>query len=217
MGTKIKCVRADSFSESKTIQDDIWQNIAKADVLIVDVTNLNPNVMLEYGVAAALRPPTQVIVIKSADDKLEHPFDVKPLRYLLYSRSILGGVTSNTFIEGLYQSMLEALAPTSSHTSFSGHERQRVFCRYAKRRQARLDSSPGVAHRRTIDDGLEFGSFTSIQNPGSNSQLRTTRTSEHEFSFGSRNSSLMACKRTSIHSLAWPSGASMSMLIGVAS
>jgi hypothetical protein len=59
-GITIECRRADTLHESKTIHDDIWQHIAAADVLVVDATGLSPNVMIEYGVAAAQRRPSQV-------------------------------------------------------------------------------------------------------------------------------------------------------------
>ena len=163
-GVTITCLRADSFHESKTIHDDIWRNIAKADILVVDVTRLNPNVMFEYGVAAALRRPTQVIVIKSEEDKSEHPFDVKPLRYLTYRRSILGNLGASTFFNSLHGSVLEALTPApymppSANTGGKGFT---VDLRKGDRPDLIL--SPGITHRRVMNDGLEFGSYYIYRN-----------------------------------------------------
>jgi hypothetical protein len=54
-GIEIECRRADTLHEAKTIHDDIWRHITSADLLVIDVTGLKPNVMIEFGVAAAVR------------------------------------------------------------------------------------------------------------------------------------------------------------------
>jgi hypothetical protein len=111
-GISIECRRSDTLHESKTIHDDIWRHIAAADFLVVDVTGLNPNVMIEYGVASAQRRPHQVILIKSEEDQLRLPFNAFAQRYLPYRRSILG---DQAFIAGLCQSMIQAITP-APHT-----------------------------------------------------------------------------------------------------
>jgi hypothetical protein len=107
-GIEIECRRADTLHEAKPIHDDIWRHIAAADFLIVDVTGLNPNVMIEFGVAAALRRPGQVILIKSADDTSRLPFNAFAQRYVSYRRSILG---DQEFIAGLQAAMIQAITP----------------------------------------------------------------------------------------------------------
>jgi hypothetical protein len=161
-GIEIECRRADTLHESKTIHDDIWRHITSADLLVVDVTGLNPNVMIEYGVAAALRRPHQVILIKSEDDPSPLPFNAFAQRYLTYHRSILG---DQAFIEGLYQSMIQAVTPapfsppTLAVTSGMGFS---LDLRQGDRPDLIL--SPAITHRRTADDGLEFGSFYVFRN-----------------------------------------------------
>jgi hypothetical protein len=157
MGTPIEVKRADSFSESKVIHDDIWRHIAKADVLVVDVTGQNANVMYEYGMAAAVRRPAQVIAIKSKDDELSHPFDVGPLRYLSYERSIIG---AQEFLKNLYESMLQALTP-APYVPPLVNANAAGFRTIDLRDNDRPDLilSPGITHRRIMEDGLEFGSF----------------------------------------------------------
>jgi hypothetical protein len=126
------------------------------------VTGLNPNVMYEHGVAAAIRRPHQVIVIKSKDDELRHPFDVSPLRYLTYNRSVMG---DQDFIQSLCQSMLQAVTPapyvppvaTAEVYGFSA-----IDLRKGDRRDLIL--SPGITHRRLAEDGLEFGSYYMFRN-----------------------------------------------------
>lgn len=107
-GIAIECRRADTLHEAKTIHDDIWRHIAAADLLVVDVTGLNPNVMIEFGVAAALRRPGQVILIKSADDTSRLPFNAFAQRYVTYRKSILG---DREFIIGLQAAMIQAITP----------------------------------------------------------------------------------------------------------
>ena len=161
-GIEIECRRADTLYVSKTIHDDIWHHIAAADFLIVDVTGLNANVMYEYGVAAAIRRPYQVIAIKSKDDESRHPFDVGPLRYLTYSRSVTG---DRDFIENLGRSMLQAVTPApyvpwSAKADVNGFST--IDLRNGDRRDVIL--SPGITHRRLAEDGLEFGSYYVFRN-----------------------------------------------------
>ena len=127
-GIQIECRRADTLHEAKAIHDDIWRHIATADLLVIDVTGLNPNVMIEFGVAAALRRPQQVILIKDKADSSHLPFNAFAQRYLSYTRMILG---DQAFIEGLEKSMIQGPQPmtlmpeclqnrraSSSHTGF---------------------------------------------------------------------------------------------------
>lgn len=161
-GIEIECRRADTLREAKAVHDDIWRHIASADLLVVDVTGLNSNVMIELGVAAAMRRPTQVILIKAADDPSRLPFNAFAQRYLLYRRSIVG---DPDFLVGLHTSMIQAITPapyipsplssgaaTGLHIDFQQGDRPDILL------------SPGVTHRRRVDDCLEFGSFYVYRN-----------------------------------------------------
>ena len=161
-GIEIDCRRADTLHESKTIHDDIWRHIAAADLLVVDVTGLNPNVMIEYGVAAALRRPHQVILVKSEDDQSRLPFNAFAQRYLTYRRSILG---DEAFIQGLYQSMIQAVTPAPyapPSPAAIGSNGFSIDLRQGDRPDLIL--SPGITHRRLAQDGLEFGSYYVFRN-----------------------------------------------------
>lgn len=154
--------RADTLHESKTIHDDIWRHIASADILVVDVTGLNPNVMMEYGVAAALRRPQQVILIKSEDDPSRVPFNAFAQRYLTYRRSLLG---DNPFIQGLFQSMIQAVTPAPyvpPGATTAGSSGFNVDLRHGDRPDLIL--SPAITHRRVVQQGVEFGSFYVFRN-----------------------------------------------------
>lgn len=161
-GVSIECRRADTLFEAKAIHDDIWRHIAGADVLVVDVTGLNPNVMIEFGVAAALRRPTQVILIKAADDDTKLPFNAFAQRYIQYRRSILG---DPNFLVALQLAMVQAITPapyvpqSQPKASADGF---RLDLRSGDRPDLLL--SPAITHRRSLEDGIEYGSFLVFRN-----------------------------------------------------
>jgi hypothetical protein len=139
-----------------------WRRIAAADLLVVDVTGLNPNVMIQFGVAAALRRPGQVILIKSADDTFRLPFNAFAQRYVSYRKSILG---DPQFIAGLQAAMIQAITPAPyvpSPRIASTSANYRVDFRDGDRPDLIL--SPAVTHRRCVDDCLEYGSFFVFRN-----------------------------------------------------
>ena len=161
-GVEIECRRADTLHEAKPIHDDIWRHIAAADLLVVDVTGLNPNVMIEFGVAAALRRPAQVILIKSAEDTSRLPFNAFAQRYVTYRKSIVG---DQQFIAGLQAAMIQAITPAPYvpprqnvvtvapvHVDFQDGDRPDLIL------------SPAVTHRRCVGDCLEYGSFFVFRN-----------------------------------------------------
>jgi hypothetical protein len=67
------------------ITDQIWQGIRRSDVVVVDVTDNNPNVFYELGLAHALGK--EVIVI--TQNVAGVPFDIKSSRLLSYVESDL--------------------------------------------------------------------------------------------------------------------------------
>lgn len=66
---------------SGNINRSIIENIAKADVCIVDITGLNPNVFLELGIRYSLRPNTTVL-LKQKDTQI--PFDIFSYKCIEY-------------------------------------------------------------------------------------------------------------------------------------
>jgi hypothetical protein len=77
----LKPLRADKIFSSTPIVEDIWTHIAKSKVIIADVTDKNPNVFYELGLAHAIGKP--VIII--AQNKEDIPFDIAYIRYFLYT------------------------------------------------------------------------------------------------------------------------------------
>ncbi len=73
--------RADSRLDQRNILKDIVLGIASADLVVADLTSLNPNVFYELGLAHALGIPT-VLVTQNLD---EIPFDLRAYRANEYS------------------------------------------------------------------------------------------------------------------------------------
>jgi hypothetical protein len=73
--------RADSTLDQRNILKDIIYNIDVADLIIADITNLNPNVMYELGIAHALGKPTVMLI----QDIEQAPFDLASYNLNPYS------------------------------------------------------------------------------------------------------------------------------------
>ena len=73
--------RADDIDSQQNILRDILERIDKSELIIADLTNGNPNVFYELGLAHALRKP----VILLTQDIEGVPFDLKSYRLLEYS------------------------------------------------------------------------------------------------------------------------------------
>jgi hypothetical protein len=77
--TKIE--RLDWVNSAGTIQDQLWERIANADLIFCDLTGQNPNVMFEAGVCAARKRIEQVIFLHDVFYRPDQPFDIAPFRY----------------------------------------------------------------------------------------------------------------------------------------
>jgi hypothetical protein len=73
--------RADSLLDQRNILADIVRGIAEADLVIAELTILNPNVLYELGIAHGLMKPTIMIT----QDIGEIPFDLRSYRVIKYS------------------------------------------------------------------------------------------------------------------------------------
>ena len=76
--------RLDWVISSGVIQNEIWEEVARADLIFCDITGYNPNVMFESGVAAALKRMPQVVFIRDHFFKQQSAFDIAPIRYTEY-------------------------------------------------------------------------------------------------------------------------------------
>jgi hypothetical protein len=78
-GLTAKRADDDIYGTGKII-DQIWAGINSARVLVAELTNRNPNVLYELGIAHALRKP--VVLVSSNENDV--PFDVKHVRVIYY-------------------------------------------------------------------------------------------------------------------------------------
>ncbi len=73
-------VRADEIFTTGSVVDQVWEQICKAKVLLADLTDKNPNVFYEVGLAHAKGRPV-VLTAAKLDDV---PFDLRHLRMVVY-------------------------------------------------------------------------------------------------------------------------------------
>lgn len=94
----IVCNRADELSGSKPIINKILTEILRAQFVIVDLTDCNPNVFYELGITHTFKDAQNVLLLKQKESKV--PFDITHLQYQEYSPSNLKHLLSiiRTFI-----------------------------------------------------------------------------------------------------------------------
>lgn len=80
----VKSVRGDQMFSTRPIVDDLKEQIANADLVLVDFTGRNPNVYYEAGLADAWKKDW-IILVQSADDLA---FDVRHIRTIQYSNAM---------------------------------------------------------------------------------------------------------------------------------
>lgn len=83
------CRRADDIKSNRAIIQDIWKSICEARVIIADMTDLNPNVMYELGVAHTLGKETILLYQRTATD-IKFPFDLSHIRRIEYDNTVPG-------------------------------------------------------------------------------------------------------------------------------
>lgn len=84
-----ECHRADDAFEIGAIIAKIIRNIFSSDVIVADISKLNPNVLYEVGVAHTVADKTIIICEKGQD----LPFNLNAYRVLFYDKTFEGGIT----------------------------------------------------------------------------------------------------------------------------
>lgn len=75
-----ECKRADDIFRTREVVEDIWEYICRARIVIADLTNRNPNVFYETGIAHTIGKD----VILITQDDADIPFNLEHLRYYQY-------------------------------------------------------------------------------------------------------------------------------------
>lgn len=153
---QIEVYYAGNFGGPGAIHPDIWVHIKQADIVVVDATGYNPNVVYELGVAAAWRPIDTVIIIRDKSDERSIAFDLQPARQRIYDSRRLGW--SDQLGQWLAEDMLLCLA----RVPFRDEPAEPVCLPFKFSFQDGRDTrdlwSPGPGHRRINEGALEFGS-----------------------------------------------------------
>lgn len=74
--------RVDQISRTGPIPGQIWDSILSAHVLVADLTNHNPNVLYEIGLAHAAGKP---VVLVCREEDVKKASDIESLRHVLYA------------------------------------------------------------------------------------------------------------------------------------
>ena len=77
----LECLRCDEIESAGSIHEDMFEQLATADVAVVDITNLNPNVFYELGARHALAKSVTVLIRKRGGAT---PFNIQDLRVIEY-------------------------------------------------------------------------------------------------------------------------------------
>jgi hypothetical protein len=85
-GTGLTPIRIDMITASGEVTDDIVTVIEMSEIVVVDVTRNNPNVMFEFGFALAKNKPH--VVISQSTEFLT--FDIKNVRTIMYQNTWQG-------------------------------------------------------------------------------------------------------------------------------
>ena len=82
----MRCVRADDVARPGFIMEDVLEYIARARLVVADLTGRNPNVFYELGIAHTSKPSASVVLLAQSIDDV--PFDLRHLRCLIYEADL---------------------------------------------------------------------------------------------------------------------------------
>ena len=81
------CTRVDEIAGSTPIINKILTELLKAQFIIVDLTNCNPNVFYELGIAHTFKDAENIFLLKQKGTSV--PFDITHLTYMEYEKDNL--------------------------------------------------------------------------------------------------------------------------------
>lgn len=146
-------VRADRIRSAGVIHAEIWESLAHSDVVVADISGLNPNVLFELGAVAVRLPKERVILLREESEAEERAFDLSPVRHHRYTRSVAGiadlkKYLGGTLLRAVTSLMLGARADDQPLLPFRAE---------LKAADSPWLYSPAECHRRVTPRCLEFG------------------------------------------------------------
>jgi hypothetical protein len=91
------CIRTDELHGGGHIIEDILENIAKAEIILADVTGRNANVFYELGIAHMVKDIEKVLILTQNIDEV--PFDLQQFRFITYEKTVEGLSTLETALD----------------------------------------------------------------------------------------------------------------------
>jgi hypothetical protein len=106
----IRCWRVDELLGPGSITRDIIRGILEADIIIADLTDRNPNVFYELGIAHSIGNKTIMTSQRGSDI----PFDVGSYRIILYEQTITGSKKLSIELDNAIKELLKSLEQTNN-------------------------------------------------------------------------------------------------------
>ncbi len=105
------CTRADEILGSKPIMNTILNEILKSQFIIADLTNQNPNVFYELGVAHTFKDAQNIVLITQKIEDI--PFDIRHINNIVYdpanikylTSSIVSTLKDSKYLMGFYEAL----------------------------------------------------------------------------------------------------------------
>jgi len=157
----LECIRADDIAGSGVIHADIWHEIQNSDVIIADVTGKNGNVLLELGVAAAIRHKEHVIILMEEGEDQRFLFDLGPVRHVLFQRTYQG---FTKLLTDLHYALLLALTTAPTPPVAVPGVLDHLHVDFTTMGDVDWLIGPSLTHRRGTPEGLEYGSLFVYRN-----------------------------------------------------
>lgn len=101
---QMQVIRSDKISNPGWIHRDMLEHIYSADVAIVDITTLNPNVFYELGVRHALRRSVTILIKRR---RTNIPFNIQGQRIIQYDMDVKSAREAQKEIEEFIRNGLE--------------------------------------------------------------------------------------------------------------
>ena len=106
---KLSCTRSDEVTETGLIHRDMVDRLLKSDVVIVDITTLNANVLYELGIRHTAKRSGTVILRQEGDPI---PFNINGMRVISYRFNPAAHDAGDAGTEG-YRKIIEASIATA--------------------------------------------------------------------------------------------------------
>lgn len=101
LGSEFSIEAAHTYFNSTSITKQVYQKLYECDLVIANLTELNPNVMYELGIRFCFGKPT--ILIAKKDTKL--PFDINEQRTFFYKDDALGMLELKESLEKIKETL----------------------------------------------------------------------------------------------------------------